>query len=115
MHLSGIAKAVSALTTFPRTGDMDGKVMRVTLADESGQITAVVWNEKAAELETLKPNSRLLLINARIKDGQNGGFEAHVDSSTYVNVQTSPLTVDQNRQLSGKPNGQRSRLRRVGS
>ena len=93
VHISGIAKAVSALTTFPRAGDMDGKVMRVTLADESGQITAVVWNEKAAEIETLKPNSRLLLINARIKDGQNGGFEAHVDSNTYVNVQTNPLKL----------------------
>ncbi len=54
VHISGIVKAVSALTTFPRAGDIDGKVMRVTLADDSGQITAVVWNEKAAEIETLK-------------------------------------------------------------
>ncbi len=69
--------------------------MRVTLADDSGQVTAVVWNEKATELETLKPNSRLLLINARVKDAQNGGFEAHVDSNTYINVQTNPLQLTQ--------------------
>ncbi len=89
VHLAGTVKAVSGLTTFPRSGDVDGKVMRVTLADDSGQVVTVVWNEKTVEIETLKVNSRLLLLNARVKETQNGGFEVHVDSYTYIDVQTA--------------------------
>ncbi len=100
VHLSGIVKGVSGLTTFPRAGDVDGKVMRVTLADDSGQVTAVIWSEKAVELETVKANSRLLLINARVKEAQNGGFEVHVDSNTYINVQTAELQLTQIDKLS---------------
>ena len=94
VHLSGIIKNVLGLTSFTRSDDTDGKVMRFTLADDSGQVTAVVWNEKATKLEkSVKSNSRLLLINARAKEAQNGAVEVHVDSNTYVNVQTAELQV----------------------
>jgi replication factor A1 len=94
VHLSGVVKDVSGLTNFTRSDDTDGKVMRFTLADDSGQVTAVVWNEKATELEkTVKANSRLLLVNVRVKEAQNGDVEAHVDSNTYVNVQTAELQL----------------------
>jgi replication factor A1 len=94
VHLSGVVKDVSGLSSFARSDDTDGKVMQFTLADDSGQITAVVWNEKAAELEkTIKVNSRLLLVNVRVKETQNGDVEAHIDSNTYVNVQTAELQL----------------------
>ena len=94
VHLSGVVKDVSGLTNFTRSDDTDGKVMRFTLADDSGQVTAVVWNEKATELEkTVKANSRLLLVNVRVKEAQNGNVEAHVDSNTYVNVQTAEFQL----------------------
>ena len=94
VHLSGVVKDVSGLSSFTRSDDTDGKVMRLTLADDSGQVTAVVWNEKAVELEkTIKVNSRLLLVNVRVKEAQNGGFEAHVDSNSYVNVETAELQL----------------------
>jgi len=93
VQISGIVKGISGLTTFTRSNEADGKVIRITLTDESGQVTAVVWNEKATELETLKINSHLRLINARVKEAQNGGIELHVDSNTYVNVQNAPLKI----------------------
>jgi replication factor A1 len=87
-HLSGTVKAVLGSTTFIRNDSSDGVVMRLTLADNSGEVTAVVWNEKAKELEkTLKANAHLQLINARVKETQNGNIEVHIDSNTYVNVQ----------------------------
>jgi replication factor A1 len=87
-HLSGTVKAILGSTTFTRNDSSDGVVMRLTLADNSGEVTAVVWNEKAKELEkTLKAKTRLQLINARVKETQNGNIEVHVDSNTYVNVQ----------------------------
>jgi replication factor A1 len=88
--LSGDIKEVLGESTFIRSDTTVGTVTRVTLADDSGKVTVVFWNEKAAELEkTLKANARLLLVNAKVKEGQNGGLEVHVDSNTFIDVQSA--------------------------
>jgi len=86
VHLAGTVKAVLGKTKFTRIDQTDGVVMRLTLADDSGQIALVVWNEKTAELENAAANARLLLVNAKVKETQNGGVEVHVDSNTFVKV-----------------------------
>jgi ssDNA-binding replication factor A large subunit len=87
IHLTGTVKELFPASTFTR-GDMStGTVMRFTLADETGEILVVVWNEKAEELEkSLKVNANLQLVNAKVKENANGKFEVHVDSYTYVEV-----------------------------
>lgn len=84
--LSGVVKEIYRSTTFTRSDMTDGLVMRFLLADESGAVTIVVWNEKAQELKTLKPNTKMHLVNGRLKETQNGGLEVHVDSNTIVDV-----------------------------
>ena len=92
VHLSGEVKEVLGESSFIRSDTSVGTITRLTLADDSGQITVVFWNEKATELEnTLKANARLLLINARVKEGQNGGIEVHVDSNTFIDVQAAQV------------------------
>jgi replication factor A1 len=87
-----VVKEILGESTFIRSDTSVGTVTRLTLADDSGQITVVFWNEKATELEsTLKANAKLLLINARVKEGQNGGMEIHVDSNTFMEVQAAAL------------------------
>jgi replication factor A1 len=86
VHLAGTVKAVLDIKTFTRADQSDGIVMRLIFADDSGEVTTVVWNEKAAELKNIKSETRLTLINARVKDTPSGGIEVHVDSSTFVNV-----------------------------
>ncbi len=85
VHLSGTVKAVLGTKTFTRTEQTDGAVMRLLLADDSGQVTVVVWNEKTRELAGLAAEARLQLINTRVK-GNQGGLEVHVDSNTLVTV-----------------------------
>jgi replication factor A1 len=88
VHLSGTVKAVAELNKFTRSDQSDGTVMRFTLADETGEVTVVAWNEKAQELEkTLTANARLQLGNAKVKESKNGGIEVHVDFTSFVNVQ----------------------------
>jgi replication factor A1 len=88
VHLLGTVKAILGRNTFPRNNEGEGIVMRLTLADESGETTLVVWNEKVLELEkTLAVGMRLLLVNARVKEAKNGGIEVHVDSNTFVDTQ----------------------------
>ena len=92
VHLSGTVKAVFGKSTFSRSDSSDGTVMRLTLKDGSGEVVVVAWNEKAQELEkTAKVNTRLQLINAKVKEAQNGGLEVHVDSNTFVDVQAATL------------------------
>ena len=88
MHLSGTVKSVLGSTKFTRNDQSDGTVMRFTLADDSGEVTVVAWNEKAQELEkTLKANACLQLGNAKVKETQNGTIEVHVDFTSFISVQ----------------------------
>jgi len=87
VHLCGAVKAVLGKTGFTR-GDSDGVVLRLALRDDSGEATVVVWNEKVDEVERkLRDGAKLLLVNARVKEGKNGGLEVHVDSNTAIEVQ----------------------------
>jgi len=87
VHLSGAVKAVLGKKAFSRSDDSDGVVMRLAFRDDSGEVTLVAWNEKVAEIEVLLRDSpRLLLVNARVKETQNGMLEVHVDSNTFVDV-----------------------------
>src|SRR5208283_1657094 len=90
VHLSGNVKAVLGLTKFTRSDQSDGTVMRFTLADDSGEVTVVAWNEKAQELEkNLRANACLQLGNVKVKENQNGNLEVHVDFTSFVNVQVA--------------------------
>jgi ssDNA-binding replication factor A large subunit len=87
IHLTGTVKELFPASTFTRSDMSTGTVMHFTLADETGEIPVVVWNEKAEELEkSLKINANLQLVNAKVKENANGKFEVHVDSYTYVEV-----------------------------
>ena len=87
IHLIGIVKEVFPSSTFTRQDLSTGKVLRFTLADSTGEVAMVVWNEKAEELEPyLKRNVELQLVNAKVKATSSGGFEIHVDASTYVDI-----------------------------
>jgi replication factor A1 len=94
VQLSGTVKTVLGSTKFTRSDQSDGTVLRFTLTDDSGEVTVVAWNEKALELEkNLRANASLQLGNVKVKEGQNGGIEVHVDFTSFVNIQTAPLQL----------------------
>jgi replication factor A1 len=87
VHLAGTVKEVFPSSTFTRSDMSAGTVMRMRLADETGEISVVVWNEKAEELEkTVKVNAGLQLVNAKVKENGSGELEVHVNSYTHVEV-----------------------------
>ena len=89
IHLVGVVRKVFPSSTFRRQDLTSGRVLRFKLADDSGEVTVVVWDDKAEELERcLKRNVAVQLVNARAKVASDGGFEVHVGSSTYVGVST---------------------------
>jgi replication factor A1 len=85
VNVIGTVKELFSSSAFQRKDSSSGKVMRFVLADETGEIPAVVWNEKVDELEkTLSKGVRLQIVNARVKKAISEGLEIHVDAETYV-------------------------------
>lgn len=85
VHLVGTVKEVFPVSTFTRSDMRAGRVMRLTLEDETGEISVVIWNGKVEELKNLKKNANLRLVNAKVKE-DGIGLEVHVNSYTYVEV-----------------------------
>ncbi|MDR2700075.1 MAG: hypothetical protein LBC12_04615 [Nitrososphaerota archaeon] len=92
VHLAGMVKDVLGSKTFTKGDGSEGKLLRFILADDLAEITVVVWNGKVDELERyLKPRVCLYLLNGKVKEKESGGFEVHVDSTSFV--QTQPVTL----------------------
>ncbi|MEM3759939.1 MAG: OB-fold nucleic acid binding domain-containing protein [Candidatus Bathyarchaeia archaeon] len=90
LHLMGRIKEVFPVATFKRKDSSSGKVLRLILSDETGELPVVIWNEKVDELEKrLKKGVRLQIVNAKLKKAANGGLDIHVDTGTYVEVLAS--------------------------
>ncbi len=91
LHLIGTVKELFPASTFTRNDMSTGTVMRFTLADETGKISVVGWNDRAEEFKkSLKINMKVQLINAKVKENAKGKFEVHVDSYTYVESSERP-------------------------
>ncbi|MGC8896482.1 MAG: OB-fold nucleic acid binding domain-containing protein [Candidatus Bathyarchaeia archaeon] len=90
LHLMGKVKEVFPVAIFKRKDSSSGKVLRLILSDETGELPVVIWNEKVDELEKrFKKGVRLQIVNAKLKKAANGGLEIHVDAGTYVEVLAS--------------------------
>lgn len=91
INVHGTVKTLFQPTVFQRQDSSQGKVMRFTLADETGEITVVVWNEQVDTLEkALKKGIRLQIVNVKVKKAISGGLELHVDAETHVQT-LSPI------------------------
>jgi len=87
VHLVGTVKKVYPISTFTRRDSSSGKFLRLKLADKTGEIPVVIWNEKAEELEKeIKVDSSLELANAKIKENPSGELEVQANSYTYIKI-----------------------------
>jgi ssDNA-binding replication factor A large subunit len=87
VNVSGSVKRPFAASDFVRQDSSVGKVMRFILADDTGEVPVVAWNEKAEELEkAVRQGVRLQLVDARVRRAMNEGVEVHVDGGSYYEV-----------------------------
>jgi replication factor A1 len=87
----GIVQSEPRHYTFTKE-DRAGSVLRALVADESGSIPFVAWNERAKELRELKTGDILQALNARVRLDRNGGPELHVESRSQAQILKSPPT-----------------------
>ncbi len=87
VNIIGEVKKISRVSTFTRQDSTTGKVMRLTLADETGEISVVIWDGKVDEAEKLaEEGAKLYIANAKVKKTFGEGLELHVNSRTYLNI-----------------------------
>jgi len=86
----GIVQSEPRRYTFAKE-ERTGSVLRAFMADESGSIPLVAWNERAEELRDLKSGAIVQALNARVRLDRNGGPELHVESRSQIHVlETAP-------------------------
>lgn len=85
VNVSGTVKKLFPPSDFLRQDSSVGKVMRLVLADDTGEVSVVAWNEKADELEkTVKQGITLRIVSGRVKRGIGESVEIHVDGGSYL-------------------------------
>jgi replication factor A1 len=70
--------------------DRLGSVLRTVIADESGSITVVAWNERAEELREIKKGDILQIVNARTRLDTNARPELHVEARSQAAILATP-------------------------
>jgi replication factor A1 len=83
-NVLGVVNDVYPVSEFKRKDGSAGKVRRLRLKDETGEISAVFWNEKVDALGEVQRNSSIRIMNARVKTQLDGRLELHVESSAQI-------------------------------
>lgn len=83
-NVLGIVQRVRPVSEFERANGTCGKVRRLQLRDETGQITVVFWNQKVDDLGDVETGDCLQIMNARVKELAGGLVELHVENATQI-------------------------------
>jgi len=83
-NILGVVQRVYPVSEFKRANGTHGKVRRLQLRDETGQITVVFWNQRVDELGDVETGNRLRVMNARVKKLVGGLVELHVEKTTQI-------------------------------
>jgi len=75
---------VFPVSEFRRKDGSTGKVRRLKLRDETGEVPLVFWNEKVDEVSEVKKDDQLRIMNARVKTQLDGLIELHVENATQI-------------------------------
>lgn len=85
----GVVQAEPRHYTFTKE-DRTGSVLRTLIADDSGTIPLVAWNERADELRQIKKGDIVQVLNARTRVDKNARPELHVETRSQVEILSSP-------------------------
>jgi replication factor A1 len=75
---------VYSVSEFKRKDGTNGKVRRLRLSDETGEIFAVFWNDRVGELGEVQQGVQLRIMNAKVRAQPDGRIELHVENATQI-------------------------------
>ena len=89
--VQGLVSSTFPASEFKRKDGTSGKVKRLRLRDETGEITIVLWNEKVDELSAISEGDQLRITDTRVKAGLDGRLELHVGNSSQIEKTASQM------------------------
>jgi replication factor A1 len=89
--------SIYPVQTFVRNDSSQGKVVRLVLADETGDLKLVLWDDKTSLVDTgeIKQGQILKVLHAYARESFNGKLELHLGRKGEL--ETSPENVDETR------------------
>ncbi len=104
--ITGEIVSIGELQEFQRSDESLGGVLRIRLADPSGQIACVCWDSVARFVadQGLAAGSRVRLEHGYTKYGRAGEVEFHLGSRSSVQL-LSPAVLVPQKQIPGKVSG----------
>jgi replication factor A1 len=95
--ITGRITATYPVQTFSRNDGTQGKVARLALADETGDLKLVLWDDKTSLVETgeIKQGQILKVLHAYVRESFNGKLELHLGRKGEL--ETSPKGIDESR------------------
>ena len=81
----GVVQSEPRYYTFTKE-ERTGSVLRTMVADESGSIPLVAWNERAEELREVKNGDIVQMLNGRVRLDKNARLELHVESRSQIQL-----------------------------
>ncbi|MBS7643552.1 hypothetical protein KEJ26_03075 [Candidatus Bathyarchaeota archaeon] len=86
VNIIGYVQRIFPPTTFSKPDGQVGKVIRLQLADETGKIEAVFWNEKVEEIREIRKGHCLQIMGGRIAKGFDERLEIHVEKRSQITI-----------------------------
>ena len=93
-NFKGVVISISPVKLFKRIVG-EGKVQRVKVKDETGEVDVVFWDSKVDEIKDVKIGDKLEIFGSRIKENMFGGLEAHLSKRSRVKVVPSTEKVEE--------------------
>lgn len=83
VNITGKVDSPPRISAFTKDEGV-GKLLRLTLSDESGTIELVAWNDKVEELSNIEVGDPLQVIGGRVRASLSGNPEVHIGNGSLV-------------------------------
>ncbi len=84
VNIVGVIKGMSPVSTFQRGTGMQGQVVRVRLADETGRINAVLWDDQVASVADARGGDVVEIEGGQVRRGLGNVLEVHVGRLGHI-------------------------------
>jgi replication factor A1 len=99
VEFAGKVQTVYPLNTFSRQDGTEGKVSSCMVADETGIMRVVGWNEQAELVNKLEIGSVIKVSGGLAKENQRGYAEVHINDKSHLIINPVGITLGEVKQV----------------
>jgi replication factor A1 len=86
VNFVGVIKGFSQVSSFRRANGMQGQVMRVRLADATGRVRVVLWDDQVDSVKETQRGDVLEIVGGQVRRGLGNVLEVHVGRLAQVKL-----------------------------